>query len=52
MPNQPKTPMHTIRVDKELWSEFGAAAGDRTGTIRAFLEWYVRRPGAKMPRRP
>lgn len=52
MPNQPKTPMHTIRIDEELWRRFGEEAGDRTAVIREFIRWYVREPSARMPRRP
>lgn len=52
MPNAPKTPMHTIRIEESLWRRFGAAAGDRTGTIRDFIRWYVREPGARLPTRP
>lgn len=52
MPNQPKTPMHTIRIDADLWTAFGVAANDRTAVLREFIRWYVRDPGAKAPRRP
>jgi hypothetical protein len=51
-----KTPTRPIRVDPELWERFGAAteaAGtDRSSVLRAFMAWYCRDPGAKMPRRP
>jgi hypothetical protein len=55
-PNAPKTPVRPIRVDQELWDEFGqaTAAGDtdRSAALRAFMAWYARRPGAKLPVRP
>ncbi len=52
MPNAPKTPMHTIRVDADLWRLFGQVADpDRTSVLREFIRWYVREPGVTMPRR-
>lgn len=51
-----KTPVRPIRVEGELWDAFGVAsevAGlDRSAALRAFMEWFAHRPGAKMPRRP
>lgn len=52
MPNQPKTPLHAFRLDAELWRDFGDRAGDRTAVLRNFIRWYMREPGARMPRRP
>jgi hypothetical protein len=56
MPNQPKTPMRTLRVDDLLWDAFGAAAAaagaDRSYVLRELMAWYAREPGAKMPKRP
>ncbi|WP_033438402.1 hypothetical protein [Saccharothrix sp. NRRL B-16314] len=50
------TARQTIRVDTDLWDRFGAAAEqsdtDRSEAVRAFIRWYLREPGAKMPRRP
>ncbi len=55
-PNSPKTPVRPIRVEGGLWDEFGQAttAGgtDRSAALRAFMAWYARRPGAKLPARP
>ena len=45
-------PNATLRLDPELWRTFGAAATDRSAVLREFIRWYVREPGAKMPRRP
>lgn len=51
-----KTPSRPIRVDQELWASFGEAAGDqgmdRSAVLRAFMDWYIREPGAKLPDRP
>jgi hypothetical protein len=56
MPNQPKTPLHTIRVDDDLWNAFGGAAAqagmDRSQLLRELMRWYIREEGAKLPRRP
>jgi len=56
MPNAPKTPMHTIRVDHELWRLFGAAVAaagaDRSYVLRELMRWYAREAGAKLPKRP
>ena len=50
------TNLQNIRIDRTLWTEAGAAANqrgtDRSAVIRAFLEWYVGRPGARIPERP
>jgi hypothetical protein len=55
-PNAPKTPVRPIRVEQVLWDEFGKAATagdtDRSAALRAFMAWYARRPGAKLPARP
>lgn len=34
VPNQPKTPNRVIRVDDELWTDYGRACEDE-GTVRA-----------------
>jgi hypothetical protein len=41
-------------IDGEVWKRFGQLAGDtnRAAILRSFVAWYVRQPGAKMPRRP
>lgn len=55
-PNAPRTPVRPIRVDADLWNDFGQAATtngtDRSAALRAFMAWYARRPGAKLPERP
>lgn len=42
----------TLRLDRALWEEFGDLVEDRSAVLRQFVQWYVRRPDAKMPRRP
>lgn len=47
MPNRPKTPLHSFRVDDELW-EAAKAAAEANGealsdVLRAALQRYVRR---------
>lgn len=49
------TNRRTIRVDPDLWDEFGVAAVDqpenRSGVLREFMRWYLGKPGAELPRR-
>jgi hypothetical protein len=49
------TDRRTIRVEPTLWDEFGEATqGDpdgRSGALRAFMRWYLRKPGAELPDR-
>lgn len=56
MPNAPKTPTRPVRVDLDEWAEFGKAAAsqdtDRSALIRAFMAWYIHKPGAKQIKRP
>ena len=51
-----RTPTRPIRVDVALWNDFGQATTasdtDRSAALRAFMAWYARRPGAKLPARP
>jgi len=48
------TPTVPIRVDPDLWDQFGAAVGNRNRSevLRQFMRWTVRQPGAKLPARP
>lgn len=43
-----------LSINEEDWKRFGTLAGDRrrAEVLRAFIAWYVGKPGAKMPRRP
>ena len=45
-------PNITLRLDEDLWHAFGQRAEDRSAVLRAFIRWYVREPGAKLPARP
>lgn len=51
-----KTPLKSLRICEELWTEFGDAASamgkTRSELFREFLSWWLRRPGAKLPQRP
>ena len=50
VPNQPKTPLHSFRVDTKLWNDAKELARENGETIadvlRRALERYVKR-GAK-----
>lgn len=54
-PNAPKTPPRQIRIG-DAWYDFDAAAKamdtERAALIRDFIDWYLREPGAKLPKRP
>ena len=48
---------HNVRVEDGLWALAGKrakAAGysSRTALLVAFLRWYCRMPGARLPQRP
>lgn len=45
-------PNITLRMDPELWEAFGRASTDRSGALRAFVQWYVGLPDAQLPERP
>lgn len=47
-------PHRPIRIERELWDPFGDLVGDRARAevIRQFVAWYIRKPGAKLPKRP
>lgn len=52
-----KTPHRHLRAEDELWNPFGEAVKrqnepDRSTVLRAFMAWYIRTPGAKLPVRP
>ncbi len=56
VPGKWKTPHRSVRVDDADWADLDAAAKaagtDRAKLINAFLRWYLRRPGARLPERP
>ncbi len=45
----------SIRVESELWDEFGAATADmedgRSGVLRDFMRWFLKKPDATLPTR-
>ncbi len=57
MANQHKHPVRGLRgIPDDLWAAFEVATSnigsDRSTELRAYMEWYVRRPQAAHPRRP
>jgi hypothetical protein len=56
MPNKPATPHRAVRIDAETWDALDTAAKaagkDRSAVLRELAQWWLRRPGAKMPPRP
>ena len=56
MPNKPKTQHRSVRIGDDEWRDLLAAAQtqgtDRAGAINDLVAWYLRRPGATMPKRP
>jgi hypothetical protein len=44
------------QIDDDLWEDFGTAAkaagSDKSSISRQFYEWFVGRPGARLPDRP
>ncbi|MCT9932481.1 hypothetical protein N5079_19960 [Planotetraspora sp. A-T 1434] len=56
VPNQPKTPSRSVRVDDGDWDELGRIATQR-GTVRGkvineLIGWFLGKPGAELPARP
>lgn len=45
-----------FRVPQDKWNEFGESVRtqdtDRSKLVNAFIDWYMREPGAKLPQRP
>lgn len=50
------TTVRPLRVDQELWDDFGKAATaagmDRSSVLRDFMKWYSGRPDMPPPERP
>ena len=50
------TPKRSLRMPDELWDDLVAKAEaegvEIAGLTREFYAWWLRRPGAKLPRRP
>ena len=56
MPNAPKTPHRPVRLDDADWTGLAAAApalgaDDRSDFIRQCVQYALRRPGVKQPKR-
>jgi hypothetical protein len=49
-----RLPRALFSVDGDKWKRFGTVAGTtkRSELLRAFIDWYLRVPGAKLPERP
>lgn len=56
MPNVPRTQHRSVRVDNADWADLDALAQllgtDRAKVINAYVQYFLRRPGAKLPDRP
>lgn len=48
------SPNRAFRMDDlDIWRLFGEVAQpDRSAVLRDFIRWYVRLPGAQLPKRP
>jgi hypothetical protein len=51
-----KTPIRPVRVEDDLWEEFGAACAaletDRSAALRRYMEYLSGRPGVELPKPP
>lgn len=56
VPDKPKTKHRSVRVDDADWADLDALAQsmgtDRAKVINAYVQWHLRRPGARLPARP
>lgn len=52
-PRTGQTPVRTLRVADPDWSDFHKVTGTRLASVVwQFIRWYLRRPGATLPKRP
>lgn len=56
VPNQPKTPSRSFRVEDADWDKLGQIAA-QCGTVRGkiineLIGWFIGKPGAELPERP
>lgn len=52
MPNPENfTTIQRFRLDDDTWRAFGELVGDRqrSGELKAFVEWRIGKPGARLP---
>lgn len=56
VPNQPKTPRRSLRINDEDWDELEAVATrlgtDRGKLLKQLVAWYLGRPDVELPERP
>jgi hypothetical protein len=52
-PKTGETPIQHVRIPDEDWKAFNDATGGKgAATVRAFIAWYLRKRGVKLPERP
>ena len=51
MPNQPKTPLRSVRVPDDVWTAAQAQAAERGETVSQVIVRSLRRYGSTKPRR-
>lgn len=52
-PRTGQMPLQHFRAPEEEWGVLGELLGRRAhGTVRAFIFWFLRIPGARLPARP
>lgn len=52
-PRTGESKIQHIRIPEEDWQAFNTATGGKgAATLRAFIAWYLRKRGAKIPARP
>jgi len=52
-PKTGQTPVRTLRVGDPDWTDFHKVTGKNlAAVIWQFIRWYLRRPGAQLPKRP
>jgi hypothetical protein len=56
VPNQPKTPSRSLRIDDVEWQAMAKIAAelgtDRNKLLVQLIRWYLGRPGVVLPQRP
>lgn len=56
VPNQPKTPSRSVRVDDPEWEAADAVTArldrDRSKEMQAYWDWYFHKPGVDLARPP
>jgi len=56
VPNVPKNKHRMVRFSNDDWHALGwltkLRGTDRSAVLREFTDWWLRKPGAKLPDRP